>query len=167
MVTISQKSNIKLHQNEERKWTYLRVIGLFADANKKMSMNIDHGITSDFLSGERKAVPVCVSDKCIFGFLLHVFASLYLIFVIHTSLVCTCILHFVPSKKTISAYKLRLSKANQNIFLWFVVVLCKSNLIKGVPSEKKKSRHMQVWFFKGLVIVTNSKSNSKSTFQIW
>ena len=99
MVIISQKSNIKLHQNEERNWIYLRVIGLFADANKKKSMNIDCGITSDFLSRERKAVPVCVSDKCIFGFLLHVFASLYLIFVIHTSFVYTCILHFVPSKK--------------------------------------------------------------------
>ena len=98
------------------KWTketlYRRVSGFFRRQQKK-SMNIDCGITSDFLSRERKALPVWVSDKCIFGFLLHAFACLYLIFVIHTSFVCTCILHFVPSKKN-SAYKLRLSKANQN-----------------------------------------------------
>ena len=83
-------------------WTketlYRRVSGFFRRQQKK-SMNIDCGITSDFLSRERKALPVWVSDKCIFGFLLHAFACLYLIFVIHTSFVCTCILHFVPSKK--------------------------------------------------------------------
>ena len=72
---------------------------LLCGRQQKKSMNIDCGITSDFLSRERKAVPVCVSDKCIFGFFLHVFAFLYLIFVIHTSFVYTCILHFVPSKK--------------------------------------------------------------------
>ena len=83
-------------------WTketlYRRVSGFFRRQQKK-SMNIDCGITSDFLSRERKALPVWVSDKCIFGFLLHAFACLYLIFVIHTSFFCTCNLHFVPSKK--------------------------------------------------------------------
>ena len=85
-------------------WTketlYRRVRGFFRRQQKK-SMDIYCGITSDFLSRERKALPVWVSDKCIFGFLLHAFACLYLIFVIHTSFVCTCILHFVPSKKTL------------------------------------------------------------------